>query len=171
MSFNLKVVSQNLKSDITTPKDGIKMRFFLVFLVSFNVYSATTATLNLKGVVPQILSIEATPEALALTLPLDVTQNNTKIAEIKEKSNSKTGYKVSISSLNNGKLIRQNGTEFVNYSITYDNQSVDLTGTEFASSNLGTSTKTIRMSYVGVQAEEMVEGEYSDSILFTISVN
>jgi hypothetical protein len=72
-------------------------------------FAATTGTLLLKGQVGQVLSILVTPETIAATLPLNVSQTDTKVATVNEISNSSTGYKVTISSANLGKLIRTGG--------------------------------------------------------------
>lgn len=146
--------------------------FFLLF--SFPVFSATSANLILKGHVPVILQIAVTPETLALTLPLDTTQLNTKIAEVTEKSNSNSGYKVSIASQNSGKLVRNGGTEFVAYTMTYNDVAVDLVlGDEIveSSSTPANTTKDVKISYTGVPNVELVAGNYKDVVTFTIEAN
>lgn len=151
------------------------MKFlFILFILISTANAATSATLLLKGHVPQILEISIIPETLATTLPLNTTQLNTKIAEVTEKSNSSTGYKVSIASQNSGKLVRNGGTEFVTYNITYDNVTVDLVlGDEFVqSSNTPANiTKDVKISYTGVPHDTLIAGNYKDTVTFTIVAN
>ncbi len=90
------------------------MKTFLALTFAFTTLTsmaATTATLLLKGTVPQVLSIAVTAEPVASNLPLATTQSNTKVASVNERSNSNTGYKVTISSANQGKLVRSGGSQ------------------------------------------------------------
>jgi hypothetical protein len=67
--------------------------------------------LILRGNVPQILSIQVNAEAQATELDLSTSQNDLKVATVQEKSNSSTGYQVSISSANSGALLHESGVE------------------------------------------------------------
>lgn len=141
---------------------------------SFSALAATSATLLLKGNIPEIMSIQVSPETLATNLPLSQSQTNAKVAVVQEKSNSATGYKVTIGSANNGKLVRVNGTEQFPYSLAYNSQTLDLAAPVIIS-NPGASAVTrnrdVAISYTGVPEEQMVAGDYSDTITFTISAN
>lgn len=146
----------------------------LFLLLSLNAYSATTGTLLLKGVVGQVLSITVTPETVASNLPLSVTQTDTKVATINEKSNSSTGYKVRITSDNLGNLKRASGTELFPYTMKYNGSSVNLsTGQNFVNSTTSTVNvnRDVTISYTGVPESNMVEGTYTDLVTFEISVN
>lgn len=137
--------------------------------------AATTGNLLLKGTVPPLLSIVVTPEALASALPLDTTQTDTKVATINEKSNSNTGYQVAVSSSNQGKLVHESvASSFINYSLKYNGNSVDLSAGQTYTYPSATSVNTnrdVEISYTGVPHEDLVQGEYSDTVTFTISAN
>jgi len=152
-------------------------KFFAVALAltATGAFAATSGTLLLKGTVPRLLSITVDAEAVASNLPLDTTQLNTKVAEINERSNSNTGYKVNISSATQGKLVHESvGTSFINYTLRYAGQAVDLSaGEEFVYSGAGSNnvTRDVDLSYTGVDHESLIEGEYSDTVTFTIAAN
>lgn len=147
--------------------------FALVFL-SLPVFSATTAVLNIKGVVPQLLEISVTPETLATTLPLDQSQSGVKIATVTERSNSHSGYKVQITSQNLGQLKRTGGTEVFPYTLTYNNNAVNLTlgvGQTYSYSfaNAAPVSRDLKITYTG--SDLLTSGEYKDAITFSISAN
>jgi hypothetical protein len=146
----------------------------IALLLTSHAMSATNGMILLRGNVPQILSVQINAESIANTLPLDTTQVNTKIASINERSNSNTGYKVAISSANQGKLVRTGGTEVLNYTLKYDGNNVTLLSThEFSSPavNAVNQNKDLTVSFTGVNSENMVAGEYTDMLTFTISAN
>lgn len=146
----------------------------LVLLVSSTTMAATSGTLYIKGNVPEIMSISVTPENLATNLPLGQTQTNVKLAMVQEKSNSQTGYKVTIGSANNGKLVRDSGTEEFPYTLSYASQPLNL-ASPVVITNAGASAVTrnreVTISYTGVAEDQLVAGDYSDTITFTISAN
>jgi hypothetical protein len=145
-----------------------------VLSLSASSFAATTGTLLLKGQVGQVLSILVTPEAIASTLPLDISQVDTKVATVNEISNSSTGYRVSISSANLGNLLRTGGTETFAYTMKYNGSSVDLASGDSFSSNTAASVnvnKDVQISYTGVPAANMVAGEYEDTVTFEIAAN
>jgi len=143
----------------------------LAALISVSARTATTGMLFLKGTVPSILSIAIAPEPLASTLPLDASQSGALIAVVTERSNSKDGYKIQISSQNLGKLVL-NATHFVPYTLTYGGQAVNLTtGTEFNRSFVSAAPidKNVNISYTG--NTNLPAGDYTDNITFTITAN
>lgn len=149
------------------------MKFAIILaLLTLPAFSATTGVLNLKGTIAQILEVSIVPETLATTLPLTTSQSNVKIATITERSNSHTGYKVSVSSQNLGKLKRSSGTDFLIYTITYNNNAVNLiTGQTFTYSftNAAPIDREVKITYTGT--DSLTAGDYTDSITFTIATN
>lgn len=145
---------------------------FCVSTLSLSGVCATSGTLLLKGQIAPTLSIAVTPESVASALDLTTTQSNTKVASVQEKSNSFTGYKVTISSQNLG-VLKNNQHSFV-YSLSYNNQALNLaspvTQTNSASSAV-TVNKDVKISYTGVPADQLVAGDYTDTITFTIAAN
>ena len=136
--------------------------------------ASTTGTLLLNGTVPALLSIGVSAEAIASNLPLDTTQNQTKVATVNEISNSNTGYQVSISSVNEGSLVHESvASSFINYTLRYDGSTVDLTGDAFtyASAASVNVNRDVDISYTGVDHAQLIQGAYSDTVTFTISAN
>ena len=148
----------------------------LLALTSGLTQAATTGTLLLQGVVPQKVSIAVTSQAVASALDLSTSQSDLVVASVNEKSNSKTGYKVTITSANLSKLKRTDGADVLGYTMKYNGSALALTsaaGTTLSSS-AGTSVnvnKSVAISYTGVAAESMVEGTYADTVTFTIAAN
>ena len=142
---------------------------------TMSAFGATTGNLLLKGTVPALLSITVTPEALASALPLDTTQTDSKVASINEKSNSNTGYQVAISSSNQGKLVHESvASSFLNYSLKYNGSSVDLANGDsftYATAASVDADRDVEISYTGVPHESLVQGNYTDTVTFTISAN
>jgi len=152
-----------------------KLLTTILALASVSSFAATSGNLLLKGTVPALLSIDVSAEALAASLPLDTTQTDSKVATINEKSNSNTGYKVNITSSNAGSLVHESvSSSFITYALSYDGSAVDLVnGDEFV---FGTSSsvdvnKDVDISYTGVPHENLIEGEYTDTVTFAISAN
>lgn len=152
----------------------MKLFLMIVFVFSSDCFASTTSNLTLKGQVQEIVDILVVPEAIASTLPLDISQNGTKVATVTEKSNVAQGYNVKMVSLNLGNLKRTDGSELFSYSITYNNLPVDLVnGETYSYHNIETvhADRDIKIFYNSISTEDMVAGEYSDTITFTISVN
>lgn len=146
----------------------------MVFAFSTSSFAATTGNLLLKGQVAQVLDILVTPEAIAATLPLNVSQNGTKVATVNEKSNAPQGYRVKMVSSNLGNLKRAGGSELFSYYITYNDLPVDLANTQtysYHSAQAVNVNRDIKIFYTGIPAANMVAGEYSDTVTFTISTN
>ncbi len=137
-------------------------------------FAATSGNLLLKGQVPDVLDIVIAPETIASTLPLDVSQNGTKVATVTEKSNAPLGYKVKMVSANLSNLKRTGGTELFPYYITYNDLPVNLIETQtygYHDAEAVVVNRDIKVFYTGVAAENMVAGEYTDTITFTITAN
>jgi hypothetical protein len=139
-------------------------------------FAATTGTLLLQGVVAQKISVSVTAAAAASTLDLSTSQTDLAVASVNEASNSKTGYKMTISSANLGKLKRTDGADVFSYSLKYNGSAVGLStaaGTTItnASAAAVNANKSVTVSYTGVAPESMVEGTYADTVTFTIAAN
>ncbi len=140
--------------------------------LSFSAFAGTTATLLLKGQIAQQLNISVSPESSASALNLSTTQANTKVATVQEKSNSDTGYKVTISSQNLGVL--KNSTHSFVYALSYDGTPLNLASPvvrSYTASAAVTVNKNVNISYTGVPADQLVAGDYTDTITFTIAAN
>jgi hypothetical protein len=153
-------------------------KFFTIALATMamsSAFAAQSGTLILKGTVPRLLEITVNPEAIASNLPLDTTQANTLVAVVNEKSNSKTGYNVSISSANQGQLVHESeASSVVNYSLRYNGNLVDLAlGETYTYSGAGANNnnRNVNISYTGIDHDLLIEGDYSDTVTFTIAAN
>lgn len=139
-----------------------------------DLFAATTGALLLQANNPRRISIGVTPISVASALDLTTTQSNLKVATIVEKSNSKTGYKVTIKSANLGKLKREDGAEVFNYTMKLDGSTVALNtaaGTVFTRSQSTpiTVSRNLTISYTGKAVETMIEGTYSDTVTLDIA--
>ncbi|MBC7713945.1 MAG: fimbrial protein [Rhizobacter sp.] len=149
----------------------------LIFsLTTADAYSATTSTILLQSIVPKKVAITITPVSVASALDLSTTQADLKVASVNESSNSKTGYKVTITSANLGKLKRTDGSEVFAYSLKYGGSSVGLStaaGSSFtnASASIVNANKDLNVSYTGVTPESMIEGTYQDTLTLNIASN
>lgn len=144
--------------------------------LSFSAIAATSDDLELKGAVPKRLSILVTPAPIALNLDLEASPTALEVASVNEKSNSNSGYKITADSLNDGKLVNPAaGAVDVIYSMTYDGNAVDLTTTDvvktIGTAGLYDNDSIVEIAYIGAPHESRVEGDYTDTITFTISAN
>ncbi len=153
--------------------------FIFISLLSAQVFSATTGILKLRGVVEPVLSLTVNPAAIATNLDLATTQTNLVVAKVEEESNSNTGYKISISSLNDGTLLRNSGTETFPYTLKYDGAAVALAGTSttavvaktVATGGAYSGFSGVEISYTGIPAANMVAGTYDDVLTLEIAAN
>ena len=154
-----------------------KLLLALTFLaLTTTSFAATTGSLLLQGVVAQKISLVVSAQAAASTLDLTTSQADLSVASVNEKSNSKTGYKITITSANLGNLKRTDGADVFSYSMKYDGSAVSLStvaGTTITNSAASAvnSNKAVTISYTGVAEESMVEGTYADTVTFSIAAN
>ncbi|MBC7538949.1 MAG: fimbrial protein [Bacteriovorax sp.] len=139
-------------------------------------FAATTGSLLLQGTVAQKISLVVTSQSIASTLDLSTSQTDLVVASVNEQSNSKTGYKMTISSANLSKIKRTDGADVLSYTMKYNGSAVGLSsaGGTTITNSAGTSVnlnKSVSISYTGVAAESMVEGTYADTVTFTIAAN
>lgn len=153
-------------------------KFFTLALlttITTTAFAATSGTLLLKGIVPRLVNITVTAETIAANLPLNTSQTNTKVATVNEQSNSNTGYKVSIASANAGKLVHSTvASSSVAYTLRYNSTAVNLAAAQtitYASSASVNANRNVDISYTGVPHENLIEGNYQDTITFTIAAN
>lgn len=152
----------------------MKSLIVLYLLLTSNVFAGTTANLTLRGTVPAVISITLSAEAGATTLDLSSTATDLLVGAVDERSNSLTGYTISITSLNAGHL--KNGTaDQLAYTLKYDGVLVNLSSTSTAktvfSGGVFYNTSNMEISYTGKAATDMVAGDYSDTLTVEISVN
>lgn len=143
-------------------------------------FALTTANLHLQGIVNSLVAINvsAVPAATNLNLHQDAT--GLKVADVQEFSNSSTGYRVTLSSVNAGHLRNSNQAGQVvkdfAYSATYNGTPVALTQnpqqvTLYQSpvNDPVTFVKSFNISYAGIPQEKLPSGIYQDDLTFEIS--
>jgi hypothetical protein len=165
---------------MVTDTTGVYMKKFLavtaLLTLTTSAFAATSGTLLLQGIVAKKVSIVVTAEGVASALDLETSQTDLKVATVNEKSNSNTGYKITITSANLGKLKRGSGSEVFSYSLKYGGAAVGLStaaGSVFTSTSASAVNfnKDLAVSYTGVANETMVEGTYSDTLTLNIASN
>lgn len=147
-----------------------------LLLGAFSTQAATTGTLNLIGIIPKKVEITVTPKAAASTLDLTTTATDLSVATVTGKSNVLLGYKITITSANLGKLINSGSASplanEVAYTMKLDAAAVTLTApTVLNFTGLAPFSKDVNISYTGVDAADYKEGNYTDTVTFSIAAN
>lgn len=148
----------------------------VVFILASSSFAATTGTLLLQGVVPQKIGLTVTSQSVASTLDLSTSHTDLVVASVNEQSNSKSGYKITITSANLSKLKRTDGSDVFSYSMKYNGSAVSLSSATGATINNSAAAsvnanRSVSITYNGVAPESMVEGTYSDTVTFSIAAN
>ena len=128
----------------------------------------------LQGMVAQKMSLAVSAASIASSLDLATSQTDLVVASVNEKSNSNSGYKVTISSINLSKLKRTGGSDVLAYTMKYNGTVVALAGAAGTTITNSAATavnlnKDVAISYTGIATESMVEGTYSDTVTFSIA--
>ena len=155
----------------------MKIRMFIILFtfLSRAAFSVESGKLLIRGPIERRISLVVTPEAIASALDLTTTQSDLKVATLNERSNSKTGYIVSVTSANLGKMKMLDGAEVFSYTMKLDGAPVGLstsTGSIFTRSTTATPVninRNVTISYNGKAIENMTEGIYSDTVTFNIA--
>ncbi len=150
-------------------------------IMSAQAFAATaTGTLNLSGTVPQKVSITVNPQAVASSLALDTTATDLLVANIVAQTNDKSGFDVTVSSLNGGNLVGSSPADALAYTLdSSPNASggpytaADLTGaTPLLSQTSRTTgagvTQYLFINYTGDPTLSSGEN-YTDTLTFTIT--
>lgn len=151
------------------------MTIILLAFLSNTAFTAESGNLLIRGPIERRISLVVTPEAIASALDLTTTQSDLKVATLNERSNSKTGYIVSVTSANLGKLKMIDGAEVFSYTMKLDGAPIGLTtstGSIFTRAVTATPVnvnRNVTISYTGKAIENMTEGTYSDTVTFNIA--
>jgi hypothetical protein len=154
----------------------------LACIAAAPVVAQETGSLTLQGTVPAILEITVTGTGNYNALDLTTDASNLVVATVNERTNSKTGYTVSVKSLNaEGAGSSQAffagsdvaNTDTLNYNISYGGSAVTLDGsglatvTDSAGKTLGTGeNKDVAITYTGTFLNA---DTYTDTLVFTIA--
>lgn len=152
-----------------------------IFLTNINAQaSESAASLFLVGVVEEVIDIYIEPEPGALgSLDLINGEASKTIATASERFNGVNGYQVSIESTNSGSLVHSNGSNQVDYFISYDGNSSTKPGSigsgvvvktvPGALSGLTTATSSIDINIPVGSANSIPGGVYTDTLILVIS--
>lgn len=157
------------------------LSIIMLATLSFSAFAAQTDsdTLLLKGKVAKKVSIVVTPAAEAALLDLSSDQTNLVVASVEERANVNAGYKVTITSANGGKLVNGSDDDYsVAYTLKYNSVAVPLISVTagdneipYTTEQLAPIDRSVTISYLGDDVEDMLAGTYSDTVTFAISAN
>ena len=153
----------------------MKITYFILVtaLLTTNLLAATNGVLLLRSTVSGVYSLTVEPKPLATTLPLDVSQSNSDVGTVKIKANTIYGYKISISSTNSGKLVHESTlTSNIPYSLRFDSRPVSLVSPvilNYPAPQPNANNAKVEITYTGVPHNNLEQGNYSDTVTFTIS--
>lgn len=154
----------------------------LIWIAAAPVVAQETGSLTLQGTVPEILEITVTGTGNYNSLDLTTDANSLVVATVNERTNSKTGYTVTVKSLNaegagsNQAFFAGNdpvNTDTLNYGISYGGSAVTLDGsglatvTDSAGKTPGTGQNNdVAITYTGAFLNA---DTYTDTLVFTIA--
>lgn len=126
---------------------------------------SVSGTIALRGTVPVMCTVAVTD--LNQSLNLVGGENGKQIGSVVENCNSGTGYTVSLTSTNAGKLKAANGQ--IAYTVSYDGQAGSL-GSQMQVTRSTAQFAKVSSLNVSVAANaQALAGDYSDSITITIA--
>lgn len=150
------------------------MKHLIITLLTTSAFCLTTATLELKGFIAPIVDIAVVALPISNTLNLAQNANDLTVANSTESSNSSTGYKVTISSSNDGKLKHIDNT-VIPYTLKYGATSTNLNSGGIiinrASVGVVSVSEVVSISYTAVDPVTLSSGDYTDLVTFEISPN
>ncbi|MFW5801609.1 MAG: hypothetical protein ACOCVC_06225 [Spirochaeta sp.] len=155
-------------------------RFFVIMLFGALALPAfaqweQSGSLTVQGNMPLIVELQI--EDANTTLQLEEAATDVLIATVRERSNSTSGYTLSLTSANAGELADDTGDSSLAYTLSYGGTEVDLT-----SGTIVANSSTSRTPAQGVEQEVLVshgsgdadgdflpEGQYTDTLTFEIT--
>ncbi len=150
----------------------IFMLFLLLSLLLNDVRAAAKTQLFLKGRVQSKLSLTIVPLPVATALPLMNDVRDLKVGTSKVSGNGGILYRITVESLNRGNLRQSGGTGLFPYTLKYGGQPVSLDRTA-ALYHLGPGRidreRELTVTYRGASAASLPAGDYSDTLMFTIT--
>lgn len=145
------------------------MKFLALLLFASSALAASSGSLVLSGSVATNCSLSVNSN----NTNLDIVggESNKLVATISENCNDPNGYKVSVSSSNNGYLV--NGNTKTPYALSYDGgPAVSLISNQVAKTVNSLTSATSTASNVSVNVTALTNalaGTFSDTLIFTIT--
>ena len=128
---------------------------------------STTAKLDLVGKVALDCTISVSPTAKAASLDLKAGESKTSVGVVTETCNSGTGYTVSMTSQNGGKLV--SGDINALYTASYDDATGSIASSLTATRNSAFFGRTGNL-LINIPANaQAIAGNYSDNITLVIA--
>lgn len=150
-----------------------KLLLLSCLIIALPASAANSGTLLLKSIVPGVFSLSVDPKPLASALPLQTSQANSDVGTVKIKANTSVGYKINISSVNSGQLLHSSNTgATIPYTLRFDARPVNLVAPvtlNYPAPQPNANNAKVEISYTGVPHENLQEGDYADTVTFTIS--
>lgn len=149
---------------------------FVAVHIGIRVGGSTVGSITIQGTVPNVVTISIVPQAGYNTLDLSQVVADLHVADVRELSNTTTGYKVTLASANAGQLKNGNKSALT-YTAKYNGTPVTLSGTPVVVTNTSSSSSLVNIlkqfviSYSGAASDAMLAGSYSDTLTFTITSN
>lgn len=156
-------------------------------------HAATTGQIDISGTVEAYHDISVTPVGGANIANLGSNTNAVKFASVTFSSNQSTGFKVTLTSANDGELVLDGGSvatnfEHVGYRVSLTNESgtidagitkptltdINLSSAQelaFTGSNLSPSNVTYDFNVTALAADTLKVGDYADTIDLEIADN
>ena len=128
---------------------------------------STSGTVALKGTVALVCTVGVTD--LNQSLNLTGGESNKSVGSIVENCNSGTGYNISVTSANAGKLKAASGTAEISYTVGYDGQSGGLASALTVARSTAQFAKTSALNVTVPANAQAIAGNYSDTVTITIA--
>lgn len=128
--------------------------------------AATTGTIKLNGRVDLACSVGVVD--LNQSLNLVGGDSNKTVGTVTETCNSGTGYRISLTSENSGKLKAGTGAEIA-YTVSYDGQNRGLAGGIDLDRNKPEFNKQVELKVSVQGSNQHVAGTYADTVTITIA--
>ncbi len=147
------------------------MILFLILFTGGSAYAASVGTITLSGNVPAAVALVV--PGSTLNLDLSTTAVDLPVGSVREISNVRTGYIVTLSSANAG-LLKSTPIDSMPYSLKYNSVPVTLSISPVTVTSVASSVsvinilKSLSISYTGLPHQERMEGTYSDIITLSI---
>ena len=136
-------------------------------LLSTPALAQSNGAVALKGTVPLVCTVGVTD--MNQSLNLTGGESNKSVGSIVENCNSGTGYNITVSSSNAGKLKAASGTAEISYTVGYDGQSGGLTSNMTVARSGAQFSKTSALNVTVPANAQAIAGSYSDTVTITIA--
>lgn len=148
----------------------------VIITISTGLNKAIAEVILLSGIVPSNMKARIKYERVSSSLDLNSSQTDLKIATIKENTNSKEGYKFSITSANHGTFVANDALVSRKsahpYTFKYNGEVINLTGDSeermYSAKNMG-KDKELSISFDA--SIEFTESSYSDIVHLNYMAN